>query len=243
LKKTLIRINAFVKGLVLLVRPHIFLGWLRSPFFFLSNTLSLTKWIAQHQEDEILNDFYTTKRIYSRRFDLYNHVSDKYDLKNRSLDYIEFGVAAGHSFRWWVEKSKNADSRFYGFDTFEGLPEAWGTFSKSDMASSVPVIDDSRVRFYKGLFQESLPGFLNEWDKKDDRLTVIHFDADLFSSTLFALTAMAPYMKRGDILLFDEFNVPNHEFLAFKIFSESYYVKTRLLGAVNNYLQVAFVIE
>jgi len=243
LKKIFIRINAFVKGLVLLVRPHIFLGWLRSPFFFISNTLSLTKWIARQPAKGILNDFYTAKRVYSRRFDLYNYLSDKYDLKNNSLDYLEFGVAGGHSFRWWVSNSADRDSRFYGFDTFEGLPEAWGTFSKSDMASSVPVIDDTRVRFYKGLFQESVPGFIKEWDRKENRLKVIHFDADLFSSTLFALTALAPYMKKGDILLFDEFNVPNHEFLAFKIFSDSYYIKTRLLGAVNNYLQVALIVE
>jgi hypothetical protein len=54
---------------------------------------------------------------------------------------------------------------------------------------------------------------------------------------------MAPYLRKGDILIFDEFNVPNHEFLAFRIFTESYYIKTRLIGAVNNYLQVALIIE
>ncbi|MDR2886523.1 MAG: hypothetical protein LBV26_00725 [Bacteroidales bacterium] len=53
---------------------------------------------------------------------------------------------------------------------------------------------------------------------------------------------MAPHLNAGDILFFDEFNVPNHEFLAFKIFTESYYVKTKLIGAVNNYYQTAFVI-
>ena len=71
---------------------------------------------------------------------------------------------------------------------------------------------------------------------------MIHLDADLFSSTLYALTSMAPCLNTGDILFFDEFNVPNHEFLAFKIFTESYYVKTKLLGAVNNYYQTAFII-
>jgi hypothetical protein len=243
IKKIFIRINAFVKGFVLLIRPHIFLGWLRSPFYFISNTLSLTKWIAGQPRKEILNDFYTPRRVYSRRFSLYEYLSGKLNLQNKAFDYIEFGVAAGYSFRWWVSNSENTESRFYGFDTFEGLPEAWGTFSRSDMASSVPVIDDNRVKFYKGLFQESVPGFLKEWDRKEKRLKVMHFDADLFSSTLFTLTVMAPYLQKGDILLFDEFNVPNHEFLAFKIFSDSYYVKTRLLGAVNNYLQVALTIE
>lgn len=243
MKKIFIRINAFIKGIVLLSRPHIFLGWLRGPLYFISNTLSLTKWIAKQPKKGIHNDFYTPHRVYSRRFNLYQYLSEKFELQNTAFDYIEFGVAAGYSIRWWVTNSRAVDSRFYGFDTFEGLPEAWGTFSKSDMASSVPVIDDSRVKFYKGLFQESVPGFLKGWDIKENKLKVIHFDADLFSSTLFALTSMAPYLQKGDILLFDEFNVPNHEFLAFRIFSDSYYVKTRLLAAVNNYLQVAMIIE
>jgi len=71
---------------------------------------------------------------------------------------------------------------------------------------------------------------------------IIHLDADLFSSTLFVLTSLAPFLRCGDILFFDEFNVPNHEFLAFKIFTESYYTKVNLLGAMNNYSQVAFMI-
>jgi O-methyltransferase len=243
LKKIIIKLNAFVKGLVLLFRPHIYLGWLRSPFYFFSNTLSLTKWISKQDRGSILNDFYTSRRDYRRRFNLYQYVSDKFNLGSNSFDYLEFGVAGGHSFRWWVSNSSGIDCRFFGFDTFEGLPENWGTFSKSDMASSIPVIDDMRVKFYKGLFQETLPGFLRDYHSSEIRSKIIHLDADLFSSTLFALTSMAPYLRKGDILIFDEFNVPNHEFLAFRIFTESYYVKTKLLAAVNNYLQVALVIE
>ena len=243
MKKLLIRINAFIKGTVLLVRPHIYLGWLRSPFKFIANTLSLTKWIATQDKKGIMNDFYTSRRVYGRRFDLYRYISETNGLSNKAIDYFEFGVAAGHSFKWWVDNSKNGSSRFFGFDTFEGLPEDWGTFSRSDMASSVPLMDDMRVKFFKGLFQNTVPGFLRGFSHQESNLKVIHFDADLFSSTLFALTTIAPWLRKGDILIFDEFNVPNHEFFAFRIFTESYYVKTRLIGAVNNYLQVAMVIE
>ena len=41
--------------------------------------------------------------------------------------------------------------------------------------------------------------------------------------------------KSGDIILFDEFNVPNHEYSVFKIFNESFYIDFELIGAVNNY--------
>lgn len=243
MKKIIIRVNAFIKGLVLVMRPHIYLGWLRSPSYFFSNTLSLTRWVSRQETKTILNDFYTARRDYKKRFVLYQNVTDNFGLINKPFDYFEFGVAAGHSFMWWVSRSTHNDCRFFGFDTFEGLPEAWGTFSMSDMAASVPVIDDARVKFLKGLFQDTVPVFLKGFAHKEGRLKIIHLDADLFSSTLYALTSMAPYLRKGDILIFDEFNVPNHEFQAFRIFSESYYIKTRLLGAVNNYLQVALIIE
>ena len=243
MKRILISINAFIKGLVLVARPHVYLGWLRKPFYFVANTLSLAKWVAGQDRKNIRNDFYTFSRHYPKRYKLYRYVCDRFDLYNKPIDYIEFGVAGGHSFKWWVSQSANSDSGFFGFDTFEGLPEAWGTFSKSDMSASVPAIDDLRVKFFKGLFQDTLPDFLREYEQKEGRIKIIHFDADLFSSTLFALTSIAPFLREGDILIFDEFNVPNHEFLAYRIFTESYYIKTRLIGAVNNYLQVAMIIE
>jgi hypothetical protein len=68
-------------------------------------------------------------------------------------------------------------------------------------------------------------------------------DADIYNSTLFALTMMGPYLKKDDILLFDEFNVPMHEFKAFSEFISSFYIKVKLIGAVNNYYQTAFKIE
>jgi hypothetical protein len=42
--------------------------------------------------------------------------------------------------------------------------------------------------------------------------------------------------------MFDEFNVPNHEFFAFDIFVKSYYIKYEVLGGVNNYYQTAIKI-
>ena len=50
-------------------------------------------------------------------------------------------------------------------------------------------------------------------------------------------------VQKNDILFFDEFNVPNHEFYALKLFTDAFYVKTELIGAVNNYYQVALLIK
>jgi hypothetical protein len=243
MKKNLISVITFLKGLVLLIKPHVFLSWIKNPMLTISNILNLSQWVSEQDKKDIFNDFYTPFRDYAKREKLYDYVITKLNLKNEAFDYLEFGVCEAISFKWWLQNCSNIESRFYGFDTFEGLPENWGLFLKGDMAANVPMLDDNRAKFIKGLFQETVGTFLQSNNLNNGKRKIIHLDADLFSSTIFALTSLAPYLKKGDVLIFDEFNVPNHEFYAFKIFSESYYVKTKLLAAVNNYYQVAFIIE
>jgi hypothetical protein len=109
-------------------------------------------------------------------------------------------------------------------------------------AVGIPDITDERATFIKGLFQDTLPTFLKENNLDNGKRKIIHFDADLFSSTLFGLCTLSPFFKEGDIILFDEFNVPNSEYYALKIFEETYYRKFKLIGAVNNYYQIAMVV-
>ena len=135
-----------------------------------------------------------------------------------------------------MENNQNPASRFSGFVTFEGLPEKWGSYTRGDFFSNIPQIDDSMVHFIKGLFQDTLYDFIKSAHLNKQLL--IHLDADLFSSTVFVLTTLAPYLKKGDIILFDEFNVPNDEFSAWEIFCRSYYIKYELLPPTRNYFQV-----
>jgi O-methyltransferase len=60
---------------------------------------------------------------------------------------------------------------------------------------------------------------------------------------MFVLSQLYPFLNKGDLVLFDEFNVANHEFFAYQIFTDSFYVKLRLIGAQNNFYQTAFVVE
>jgi O-methyltransferase len=170
---------------------------------------------------------------------LYQHIQ-KLEGTDKKIKYLEFGVSQGHSFKWWVTNNTNEQSRFFGFDTFEGLPEDWGMFKAGAMSThnALPQIDGSRHTFIKGLFQDTLPAFIKQNDLSGPLL--IHLDADLYSSTLYVLTTLAPYLKSGDILIFDEFSVPKHEFLAFTNFIQSYYLKFELIGAANNYFFTAF---
>jgi O-methyltransferase len=236
------RMIYLVKGFLILMRPGVYLGFLSNIILFKANLLRMTKWTAAQKKDGIMNDFPSIIRKYDKRYEMYDYLVKRENLGDLKIDYLEFGVAAGGSFQYWNKANKNPDSKFYGFDTFEGLPEDWGAFQKGDMSFNFPKVDGNRHEFVKGLFQETMYSFLQSHDIKSSDKRIIHLDADLFSSTLFVLTSLANYLKEGDIVLFDEFNVPNHEFFAFKCFTDSYYVKFELIGAVNNYYQVAFKI-
>ena len=214
-------------------------------FFFIRNFNVLRSWISKANRKVLLiNDFYSWKRDYPKRYKLFEAVSDKYELDKKELLYLEFGVASGSSFFWWMKKNINPDSAFRGFDTFEGLPEDWGGYKKGAMAFDQKEVMDGRAEFIRGIFQESLHPFI-ESNKVllQNKSKIIHLDADLFSSTIFVLSQLYPYLKKGDIIFFDEFNVANHEFLAFKIFTESFYVKLEPIGAVNNFYQTAFLVD
>jgi hypothetical protein len=204
---------------------------------FISQMGELSKWIDNHKNIDF-SDYYSAKFDYSKRYNLYSHIIENYVLNN-SIDYLEFGVSKGVSFRWWAENVSDKNSRFFGFDTFTGLPEDWGSFRKGDMdnENAIPKINDPRCSFYQGLFQQTLPGFLKIYSS--DVMKIIHMDADLYTSTLFVLTSVSPVLRKGDIIIFDEFNVPMHEFKAFSEWISSYYIKYEVIGAGNNFYQIA----
>jgi O-methyltransferase len=243
-----LRIIKFFKDFLLYTGILRLLSPFNNLFLFIRNFNALSSWIRENNQKPglLLNDFYTSKRDYQKRFKLYETISKHYQLDEKKLFYLEFGVASGKSFFWWVKNNVHPDSRFAGFDTFEGLPEDWGGFKKGAMAhglEEVPV-EDPRAHFIKGIFQDTLCGFLrNNQQALEDRPKLIHLDADLFSSTLFVLSQLYPFLRKGDIILFDEFNVANHEFFAYKIFTGSFYVNLTLIGAQNNYYQAAFIVS
>lgn len=210
-------------------------------FSFAGHLSSLSRWISENR-DIGFTDFPSRVFDYGNRLKLYAHLADT-ELKNEPIEYFEFGVAAGNSFRWWMEKNTNADSKFYGFDTFTGLPEDWGPFKKGAMSNSneLPEINDERGAFYQGLFQQTLHPFLKNYNSSTRKVVLL--DADLYSSTLFVLTSMSPIFKSGDIIIFDEFNVPLHEYKAFKEWTESFYIDYQVLGEANNYYHMAIMVK
>jgi hypothetical protein len=159
------------------------------------------------------------------------------------VDYLEFGVYQGASLRWWSEHITCSEARFYGFDCFEGLPEAWGLVKKGtfDTGRQVPKIDDRRVEFVVGLFHDTVVPFLQRAPLR--RRKVIHMDADLYSSTLYVLALLSPCLEPGDVIIFDEFGsirMAQHEFRAFEDFVSAFQISAARLGA-NELLETVAV--
>ncbi len=234
------KLNSVTKDFLLGIRLGVILSPLKGWARFIGHFSELSLWIAKHNKAIPYNDFYKVNRTYDNRKKLYQYVAEQNNLQNSPVQYYEFGVASGNSFKWWLNENKHPDSRFYGFDTFEGLPEDWHFFKKGAMSHQIPEVNDKRALFIKGLFQNTFPGFLKNNPPGNHCTKILHMDADLYSSTLFILTYITPYLNEGDIIFFDEFNVPNHEFAAWNDYVRSYYVQYEVLGAVNNYYQTAF---
>jgi len=181
--------------------------------------------------------------IYQTRLELHRFVQSR---ETGPIDYMEFGVFQGESLRWWCEANSHAESRFFGFDSFEGLPEAWSpktwsaTFPKGTFSTggSIPDIKDSRVQFVVGWFQETLPAFLASYQARECPL-VVHCDSDLYSSALFCLTSLNRIIPRGSIIIFDELNDVLSEYRALTNYAAAYLRQWRFIAATEYFAQAA----
>ena len=133
--------------------------------------------------------------------------------------YLEFGVFTGGTIRYLAGLKRQ--QRFDGFDSFEGLPEAWGGFNLPTAAFSrggkMPRVP-SNVRLHKGWFSETLPPWIAS---NPGPIAFAHIDCDLYSSTVDILNALRDRLQVGTVIVFDEyFNYPNWERGEFKAWCE-----------------------
>ena len=125
--------------------------------------------------------------------------------ENKKITVLEFGVWKGQSIGKFAKYNSHNESRFYGFDSFEGLPEDWNKNHKKGFFNergSIPLFDDNRIVLIKGWFQNSLQEFIRD-SKIHDELFV-HFDADIHCATLFAMLEIDK-LKKPYYAVFDEF--------------------------------------
>jgi hypothetical protein len=149
-----------------------------------------------------------TARKFPNRKELWDYTIDTFGLSTKSMTYVEFGVWQGESIEYFASRNSNPHSLFVGMDSFEGLPEDWfGFFSKGSFSEhgSIPEVSDERIHFMKGWFYDTwrtAEGLIA--GRTSDEL-LVHFDADVYASTLFALASMDG-LKRRYLGIFDEFS-------------------------------------
>jgi O-methyltransferase len=176
-------------------------------------------------------------KAYETREEMYDEIMRQCP---EPIDYLEFGVFEGRSLLYWAEKRKEHESRFFGFDTFTGLPENWNKYFKKgdfNLNGAAPNISDSRVSLIKGMFQDSLPTFLKNFRQNNNRL-IIHNDSDLYSSSLYLLTVLNNFLVAGTMVMFDEFGDVQHEFRAFFDYLSAYGRNYRVVGAALKYYTI-----
>ncbi|MEJ3654913.1 class I SAM-dependent methyltransferase [Actinomycetes bacterium KLBMP 9759] len=119
---------------------------------------------------------------------------------------LEFGVYSGSTLKM-IAASRNGG--VYGFDSFAGLPENWRAgFDTGAFGVDAPP-DVPGAELVVGLFDDTLPGFLEEHPEHVD---LLHVDSDLYSSAVCVLEKVGPRLRPGSVIVFDEFfNYPGWE--------------------------------
>jgi hypothetical protein len=164
------------------------------------------------------------------RLSLYRHAADLIG-RDQPITYLEFGVADGPSFRDMVQQFSHPDALFVGFDSFVGLPEDWlihkrGTFSSM---GKPPPIEDSRVRFVQGWFQNTLHESLIWLRERLKGHVLVHYDCDIYYATLFLLSSLWPHISEYHFIM-DDFMLD--DIVALHDFSLAYPVEINFLARV-----------
>lgn len=162
-----------------------------------------------------------------------SHLQDAADFKGRHQLYrfvmsqvgedsglfLEFGVYKGDSINRFADL--RPDLRWHGFDSFEGLPEAWTLGAKKgafDIGGTLPPVRDN-VSLIKGFFEQTLPRFVAE--HRNEKVAVLHVDCDLYSATKTIFDHLADMLQPGCIIVFDEyFNYSGWQDGEYKAFAE-----------------------
>jgi hypothetical protein len=180
---------------------------------------------------------FQAERFLATRQDIFSAAAEK--LRNRKTLYLEFGVFQGETLKLWSGLLQNPESMLHGFDSFEGLPNQWhpmhgrGTFSTG---GTPPQIGDSRIKLFKGWFDETLPHYTPPPHEE----MFVNIDCDLYSSTKTVLGFLRPHISPGTYLYFDEFHHRDHELKAFEELLDENSLKFRLVAANRQFSHVLF---
>ncbi len=164
---------------------------------------------------------------------------------------MEFGVATGTTLK--VLESNFTTSKIYGFDWWQGLPEAWdvdltkyaeGSFSTNGVLPTVSV----NTTLVKGLFEGSLPPWTIK--HKNKKIALLHVDCDLYHGATTIFNCLNDNIVDGTVIVFDELGewarddyhkLLNHEYKALQEWAKKYN-RTWVPLSRNNRFQAAIIV-
>src|SRR3989344_1004488 len=143
-------------------------------------------------------------------------------LQNVPGDIVECGVGKGRSFLFlsFLAYSEGKSRTLWGFDSFAGFPEPSkndssdrnpkkGEWSGTHPDDIVAILKHAGIpeQFIQGN-TKLIPGYfentIQEYNGK--KIALLHIDADLYDSYVVVLKKLFPFVSKGGIVLFDEYN-------------------------------------
>jgi hypothetical protein len=174
-------------------------------------------------------------RLFGLSASLLGHALDRAD---RPGLVLEFGVRRGTSIRHLAALS---GQQVHGFDSFEGLPEDWGGEQGGVLTTEaeLPEVPDN-VRLHPGWFSDTVAPFLAAHPQP---VRLANIDSDIYSSACQVLSALAPRIGPGTVLVFDEFignrTWADDEYRAFAEFIDRHPMSWRVIAVGPATKQVA----
>ena len=176
---------------------------------------------AHRSSAEMINEYLDSAQLFFSRPSLYTYLFTLFDEKPNGMD-LEFGVHNGGSLKIFSRKLKY----IYGFDSFLGLEENWSYhFAQKgslNLNGKIPeaIYDLSNVELIIGRVEDTLAEFISQHPLK---ISFIHMDLDVYSSTKYCLDKLKPLLQSGSIILFDEFHgYPGWKFHEYRAFMETF---------------------
>lgn len=134
-------------------------------------------------------------------------------------DYAEFGCGRTLTYAYDRARRHGHPAKLWGFDSFEGLPAPEGAVDEhpewKERRLATPIEDyrrfcrsngvpDDAYTLVKGFFSDTL-GKMAPTDAPTN-ISLAYIDCDMYSSTMTVLDFLAPRLKHGMVLAFDDYH-------------------------------------
>ena len=178
-----------------------------------------------------------TRRVFLKKFLAHYELFQK--IENLAGDIVELGIYRGSSLMSWanfveIKCMGDRHKKIIGFDNFKGFVKFDKKDGKKDkrvnkikggfqseefekpLLEAIKIYDEDRfipykkrIEVIKGDIEKTVPKyFINN---PGTRISLLHFDVDLYRPTKIALETLWPLIVKGGVVLFDEYAIPPWE--------------------------------